>query len=291
MDVYRVLLYYNLYADIALTVLSFFCKPIVIIYNANFYIIGETPFKIADPVGQFAIFMIYVYSYYQTFIVCPLSYYFRYLAVCRAKVVTNLKFVALAVFWTFIGSGSMLIFCYVVLYPTDERLEEFYFMRSEFNSTILRDGKNILAGLTSSNDSALHKTLYMWNGFTIVTMCYVATFYFMHQVTSSFRVRNKGTKWHDINKQIARVMLVQASVPMLLLAPSYFLMFHMYMFGMESDAKQYFVNILMTLAPLVNPYIGILMVKSYRKTVCFCSSSYQEREVYPEEQTAEEAVI
>ncbi|CAD5225734.1 unnamed protein product [Bursaphelenchus xylophilus] len=291
MDVYRILLYYNLYADIALTVLSFLCKPFIAVYNGNVYFIGDTPFKTENPAACFILFSFYIYCFYQTFIVCPMSYYFRYLAVCKAQILTNCKFIALAIFWTLIAAGSVTVFATFVMYPTEDRLVDFYSTKDTFDTTILKDIHRSFAGLSSSRDSSLLLQLCMWNGFLIVATSYVVTFYFMHKVTSSFRIRHKGTKWHDINKQIARVMLVQASVPMLLMAPAYLILFQMFIFGMESDLKQYLMNVLMTLAPLVNPYVGILMVKSYRNALCGCFSSSREQEVYPEEQTADEDVI
>lgn len=102
----------------------------------------------------------------------------------------------------------------------------------------------------------------------ITIICaYICIFYFLHQVVTQFRIRDKNTKWHDVNKQIAKVMIVQTSVPLLISFPALTLMWSMYVFKFEGDQFQYLVNILMSIAPTISPYFGIFLVKRYRRTL------------------------
>ncbi|CAD5218899.1 unnamed protein product [Bursaphelenchus okinawaensis] len=287
MDVYRILLYYNLFSDVCLTVFSFFCKPMIVIYDSHAYFLGNSPIQYETSHFHFIMFLLYIFCFYQPFVVCPMTYYFRYLAVCEARILSTAHFLLLALFWTIVAVGSDCFSAYLSVYPTEERLTEFHEHVSA-NTTLLRAIERPFAGLSADKDLRM-LTFTLTVGFVIVSASYILTFTFMHLVTSSFRVRNRGTKWHDINKQIARVMLVQASVPMLLMAPGYMLLFQMYTMGAESDFKQYLMNILMTMAPLVNPYVGVLMVKAYRDQIKSWFTGTTVTEVFPEERTASNA--
>ncbi|CAD5219399.1 unnamed protein product [Bursaphelenchus xylophilus] len=259
MEVYKIVLIYNCYSDVVLTVSSFFCKPFFVIYEGEMFMMAQKLFNTPSSLYDFILYDTFVFVFYQLFMVVPLSCYYRYEAVCRAHIIPPLNFFILAVLADLIPFLNFLTNWWSV-YPDEEKLAVYKTMVANSTSKLFDGSKIAALSINSHVEAGLSITF----GMTTILLSYITTATFLHKVIATFRVRNERSKWHDVNKQIAKVMVIQMCVPLAISTPALTLMWAMYVFQFEDDKYHYIVNILMTLTPLVNPFTGIFCIEAYR---------------------------
>ncbi|CAD5216695.1 unnamed protein product [Bursaphelenchus okinawaensis] len=266
MEVYKTILMYSSIYDWVVTFTSFFTRPIFFIDQGNCYLISNYFMQMLSDQMQFFFFFTYIFAFHSLPAVVALSYYYRYLVVCKEKIMTTFQFCIFAIFAN-LGAVLMIVLNSNWFLPRYGAFnQEFTSRLSTIQNSFLLDNKDKIFGIGDSGDPAgLH---YYGIGLVVTITAYILIVIYIRKVVNTFRIRDHKTRWHSVNKQIAKSLIVQAITPSVTMVPMFVLMAACVMLQ-PSEAFvttcNYIMNITLTIMPVINPFASAAFIDAYRK--------------------------
>uniref|UniRef100_A0A1I7SGP3 Serpentine receptor class gamma n=3 Tax=Bursaphelenchus xylophilus TaxID=6326 RepID=A0A1I7SGP3_BURXY len=147
MQVYQKILMYSSLYDWVVTFTSFFTRPIFFMDEGNCYLISNYFMQMLSDQMQFFFFFSYIFAFHALPAVVALSYYYRYLVVCKEKIMTNSQFVVFAIFAT-TGSVIMIVLNSMWIMPRyGVHQDRFTEQASKIKNSFLLENKDKIFGI------------------------------------------------------------------------------------------------------------------------------------------------
>ncbi|CAD5216697.1 unnamed protein product [Bursaphelenchus okinawaensis] len=289
MECYRIILFYNCLHDLALTLISYFCRPHLVVDNGYIFVFSNQMTDVFSLDVKLFAYYAYIFIVHSLVAVVGFSYIYRYLIVCKNKILSNFQFCTLGLF-NYVGPMVIVIgtHFYITPYSPENKEKLDFFINRSINTDlrVLRESLVFIGEPTNP-----YSTFVYVAGMTYYCLAYVVIYVYAKKVMTSFRIRNEKTKWFSVNKQVANSFIIQAITPSLTISPIFFALAICVIFKPGPHIvywSSFAFNFILTVMPVINPFVAASCIHNYRKTaakIIFCSYCLDGGRITPEDGT------
>ncbi|KAE9549103.1 hypothetical protein FO519_007685 [Halicephalobus sp. NKZ332] len=261
---YNIIMLQSTFIDLALNMMNFLAKPIIVTNDHTLSIIINPIFDFGKDFDV-ALFITWVIALYFSICAVPISFIYRYRTLCQNKAFpTELHFGCL-----FVAGLFAITYAFHAFYAFVVRTQHFMNLSEELAPWFAdNSGKVDATAFIGSFDSYLY--FFMIHATVIIVICYsiiifcswkIYHFLMVHQQTSNIK-----SLVVEVQKQLTRTLVAQAVIPLFtFMIPVVLIILTSTLPIYISPGVSGFFGLVLTYIPIANALSMFFFVKSYRR--------------------------